>query len=88
VIRVVLLVLLLFAIAVVLRLMLGFARGVLAILCPPGRSARPAPRQLGEPQEMVRDPVCGAWIDRRIARGGLYCSDDCRRSAESRAGES
>jgi hypothetical protein len=88
VIRVVLLLLLLFGIALAARLALGFVRGVLAILNPPGRSARSAPRELGEPQEMVRDPVCGAWIDRRIARGGLYCSDACRRVSESRAGRS
>lgn len=40
--------------------------------------------------EMVRDPVCGVWVDRRIAlagrRGGEWfpvCSEKCRRSLES-----
>jgi len=42
--------------------------------------------------EMVRDPVCGTWIDRSIAlsgrRGGdvvPVCSEKCRRALE-RAG--
>ena len=41
-------------------------------------------------QEMVRDPVCGIWIDRRIAisgrRGGQWlpvCSEKCRKVLES-----
>lgn len=40
--------------------------------------------------EMVRDPVCGTWIDRRLAlsvrRGGetvAVCSEKCRRQLES-----
>ncbi len=48
----------------------------------------PAVRQA----EMVRDPVCGTWIDRSIAlpahRGGAIvpvCSEECRRTLE-RAG--
>ena len=40
---------------------------------------------------MVRDPVCGTWIDRRLAlpvvrRGGetlSVCSETCRRSLEA-----
>ncbi|HYX21332.1 MAG TPA: hypothetical protein VFA98_10865 [Thermoanaerobaculia bacterium] len=51
-------------------------------------SGPPAVRQA----EMVRDPVCGTWIDRSIAlpahRGGAtvpVCSEDCRRTLE-RAG--
>lgn len=41
--------------------------------------------------EMVRDPVCGTWIDRRIAlagrRGGEWlpvCSEKCRQALETR----
>ncbi len=41
--------------------------------------------------EMVRDPVCGTWIDRRLAIAGRsgkewlpVCSEDCRRELESR----
>ena len=44
-----------------------------------------------DPQaEMIRDPVCGTWIDRRLAvfgrRGGEMvpvCSDTCRRTLEA-----
>ena len=55
---------------------------------PRPASGPPAVRQA----EMVRDPVCGTWIDRSIAltgsRGGVavpVCSDECRRALE-RAG--
>lgn len=44
-----------------------------------GRESRP------EGEEMVQDPVCGTWIDRRLAlagrRGGEWipvCSEKCR----------
>jgi len=40
--------------------------------------------------DMVRDPVCGTWIDRRIALSGRsggeavpVCSEKCRRLLES-----
>jgi hypothetical protein len=40
--------------------------------------------------EMVRDPVCGTWIDRRLAVAGRrgaetvpVCSEQCRRRLES-----
>jgi hypothetical protein len=40
--------------------------------------------------DMVRDPVCGTWIDRRIALSGssageavAVCSERCRRLLES-----
>ncbi len=42
------------------------------------------------PGEMVRDPVCGTWIDRRLAlsgrRGGItvpVCSEECRKLLEA-----
>lgn len=41
--------------------------------------------------EMVRDPVCGVWIDRRLAIGAgseagavAVCSEECRRAVEQR----
>lgn len=41
--------------------------------------------------EMVRDPVCGTWIDRRLALAGTLggeavpvCSERCRRALEVR----
>ena len=43
--------------------------------------------------EMVRDPVCGVWIDRRIAveavaRSGTVpvCSEACRTALQRKAG--
>jgi hypothetical protein len=40
--------------------------------------------------DMVRDPVCGTWIDRRLALSGRsaggavpVCSEKCRRELES-----
>lgn len=55
-------------------------------------AARSAPPGSGTPVqgEMVRDPVCGTWVDRRIAlavrRGDEWfpvCSEKCRRELES-----
>jgi hypothetical protein len=50
-------------------------------------SARPRPAAAME-GEMVRDPVCGTWIDRRLAlaaRSGEewvpVCSEECRAGA-------
>jgi hypothetical protein len=50
--------------------------------------SRPAGRSVTA--DLVRDPVCGTWIDRRIAlpaaRGGdavPVCSEKCRRLLES-----
>ena len=61
----------------VLRFVIDRARGS-------GRESRPAL------QEMVRDPICGIWIDRRIAisgrRAGQWlpvCSEKCRKALES-----
>jgi YHS domain-containing protein len=57
-------------------------------------SSRPGPVRSGGTREaeMVRDPVCGTWIDRGIAvtgrRGGedvSVCSEECRKALE-RAG--
>jgi hypothetical protein len=49
-----------------------------------GRATRPIEA------EMVRDPVCGTWIDRRLAVPGRrgaetvpVCSEQCRRRLES-----
>ncbi len=55
-------------------------------------AARSGPPGQGTPieGEMVRDPVCGTWVDRRIAiavrRGDEWlpvCSEKCRRKLES-----
>jgi hypothetical protein len=54
-----------------------------------GRGGPAAPRTALE-GEMVRDPVCGTWLDRRLAlparRGAdtvSVCSEDCRRRLEA-----
>jgi len=56
-----------------------------------GGSAAKRRRARGAPEaEMIRDPVCGTWIDRRLAVFGRrgnetvpVCSDGCRRRLEA-----
>ena len=71
----------------ILVLAVLFALRALRLLLAPFLSARP--RQGGRAApiegEMVRDPVCGTWIDRRLAlaaRSGEgwvpVCSEECR----------
>lgn len=55
-----------------------------------GRAAGGNRPPVAREQEMVRDPVCGTWIDRRLAlpaqRGGetiAVCSAECRKSLEA-----
>lgn len=77
-----------FALAL-LFLLLGLLRVVRFLLAPPrvaGRSNRRAVES-----EMVRDPVCGTWIDRRLSVSGrrsgevvAVCSEKCLRALESR----
>lgn len=86
----------LFLVLFVLFLLLTVLRGLRIFLRAFLRdTARPRPAG-GPPAvrqaEMVRDPVCGTWIDRSIAlsahRGGAVvpvCSEECRRTLE-RAG--
>jgi hypothetical protein len=83
--RLVLFVLVLFMLLTVLRGLRIFLR---AFLRP---ASRPGPPRTGgiREGEMVRDPVCGTWIDRGIAlnvhKGGqdvAVCSEDCRRTLE------
>ena len=85
--RAVLLVFALFAMLVVLRGLRIFFEAV-------RRSGTPGRRASSPPLEgdMVRDPVCGKWIDRRLAlparQGGetiSVCSEGCRRSLEAAA---
>jgi hypothetical protein len=76
---------LLLLIAVVL-LVLRTLRILSAALFPrTSRRARPAAEG-----EMVRDPVCGTWIDRRLALAGRrgaewipVCSEECRGQLEA-----
>jgi hypothetical protein len=80
--RVALFLLVLFLILLALRIL----RIALSSLAGP----RTAPRSAAVEGEMVRDPVCGTWIDRRLALAGRrgehwlpVCSEKCRRSLES-----
>ena len=49
------------------------------------RPASPARRPPPVEGELIRDPICGAWVDRRVALSGVrggktvsVCSDRCR----------
>ncbi|HEY1251248.1 MAG TPA: hypothetical protein VGH97_08660 [Thermoanaerobaculia bacterium] len=88
--RLVLLLVLAFMFLTVLR---GLRIFLAAFLRRPGpggeRSRPPAAREA----EMVRDPVCGTWVDRRLAVAGRrgdefvpVCSEKCRASLEAQAG--
>ncbi len=56
-----------------------------------GRPAAPGPRtRVAREEDMIRDPVCGTWLDRRLAlpaRSGAstvaVCSEECRRQLEA-----
>jgi hypothetical protein len=84
--RLILFVLVLFFLLTVLRGFRIFFRAVFPKAeAPP---ARPQPPRLEG--EMIRDPVCGTWLDRRLAlpvrRGAetvSVCSEDCRRKLEA-----
>ena len=81
----------------VLFLLLTVLRGLRIFLQaylrhPPRRPASAKRAGAAREAEMVRDPVCGTWIDRAIAvtgrKGGesvAVCSEECRRALE-RAG--
>ena len=82
--RLVLLVVAVFFFLTVLRGLRIFFAAVLR----PGRGGAPRAGGVRE-AEMVRDPVCGTWIDRGMAvlasRDGEtvpVCSDECRRRLE------
>jgi hypothetical protein len=74
---------------VAIFLFLGIVKALRLLLVGASASARRKAR--GAPEaEMIRDPVCGTWIDRRLAvfgrRGGEtvpVCSDTCRRTLEA-----
>jgi len=81
--------LLVFVVFMLLTVLRGLRIFLAAFLKRPGSNgaARPA-----REEEMVRDPVCGTWIDRRLAlagrRGGEsvpVCSEECRAVLETEA---
>ncbi len=84
--KVVLLVFALFMLLTVLRGLRIFFRAFRSSAGAFPRQRPPAPRE----EVMVRDPVCGTWIDRKLAlpaqRGGetiAVCSRECQRSLEA-----
>ena len=85
--RLILFVLVLFFFLTVLRGFRIFFRAVFPK--SEGRVGSAAPRTKLE-GDMIRDPVCGTWLDRRLAvaarRGAetvSVCSEDCRRRVEA-----
>jgi hypothetical protein len=85
--RLILFVFLLFLLLTVLRGLRIFFTAVFRPPAPPRGSARPGGTLEGE---MVRDPICGTWIDRRLALTGrkegqtvAVCSEKCRQALEA-----
>ena len=85
--RVALVVFLVFAVLLLLRALRLASAAVAAFFGPPDGSRGPSPAIEGE---MVRDPVCGAWVDRRLALAGRrgsewlpVCSEKCRGELET-----
>ena len=81
-IRIALLIFLVLAALLVLRVLRLFVAGRLP---RPGGGAPPGAVE----GEMVRDPICGTWIDRRLALAAKssgewvpVCSEKCRTTAE------
>jgi hypothetical protein len=75
------------ALLFLLLLLLRAARLLLEQWLGRGRAAR---RAMPKEGEMSRDPVCGAWFDRRLAVTGRrgresieVCSEACRRRLEA-----
>jgi hypothetical protein len=84
--KVVLLVFALFMLLTVLRGLRIFFNAVRRSSSPGARTRTSVPRE----EDMVRDPVCGTWLDRRLAlpaRSGVstvaVCSEECRRRLEA-----
>jgi hypothetical protein len=71
-------------------MMLRALRQLLESFFNPPAQRPAAPREIAG--EMVRDPVCGTWVDRRLAlpagQGNnaiSVCSEKCRRTLEASA---
>ena len=81
--RIVVLIFIVLVVLLVLRVLRVFAA---AYFSRPGAGKPPGAVE----GEMVRDPICGTWIDRRLALAAKssgqwvpVCSEKCRASAES-----
>jgi len=82
-------VLLIFALFMLLTVLRGLRIFLQAVRRSPGSSGAARGRVARE-EDMVRDPVCGTWIDRRLAlpaKSGdstvAVCSEACRKSLEA-----
>ena len=82
----------LFVVFMLLTVLRGLRIFLRAFLADSARPAAPPAVPATRQAEMVRDPVCGTWIDRSIAVSGRrdgavvpVCSEECRRALE-RAG--
>lgn len=68
--------------------LLRVIRGLLSSVLGPGRPAEPRGEVAG--RDMVRDPICGTWVDPRLALTGRrgseaipVCSEKCRVALET-----
>ena len=83
-------VLVVFAVFLLLTVLRGLRIFLAAFLRQPGSgAARPGVTRAGE---MIRDPICGTWIDRRLAVPGRrgdeiipVCSEQCKTALEAQA---
>lgn len=82
-------VLLVFAVFLFLTVLRGLRIFLTAVLRRPGAGGT-ARRGETLDGEMVRDPVCGTWVDRRLALPGKrgsetvpVCSETCRKALEA-----
>jgi hypothetical protein len=70
-------------------LFVGMLRVIRLLLQARSSGGRAPSRRRPLEGEMVRDPICGTWIDRRLALSGSaggepvpVCSERCRRELE------
>ncbi|MEP6994989.1 MAG: hypothetical protein ABI968_10745 [Acidobacteriota bacterium] len=84
------LVLIVFAVFLFLTVLRGLRIFWAAVFRRPGADGE-IRRGATPDQEMVRDPVCGVWVDRRLALAGRrgsewvpVCSEKCQKALEAR----
>lgn len=70
---------------IILILILWLIRRVLARFFSPSRAGQQQGNQVASPNNMVKDPVCGMYMDARLAirmeerkEVIFFCSEDCR----------
>ena len=78
--------------ALVLRAVSSFVSGLRKGVFGPGQGQVPRPDQPRKSMSLVRDPVCGTYVEPSRAlsssTGGTvhyFCSEDCRRTFSQRA---